>query len=90
MNKTSPSGAVGYWQILESTGKKFGLEINKEIDERYHMKKSTEAACDYLITAYKVFGNWTLSAASYNMGIYGVRKQLNRQNIPRTRRRRDE
>lgn len=79
MNVVSPAGAVGFWQILSSTGKQYGLEINKEVDERYHLEKSTEVACKYLKEAYKEFGSWTLAAASYNMGINGVAKQLERQ-----------
>ncbi len=68
MNVISPSGATGFWQFLEKTGKEYGLKINKEVDERYHVAKSTEAACDYLNKAYGKFRNWTLVAASYNAG----------------------
>ena len=78
-NVVSPAGATGFWQIMESTGKGYGLEINKEVDERYHLEKSTEAACRYLLEAKKELGSWTLAAASYNMGISGVKKQLERQ-----------
>ncbi len=78
---TSPAGAQGYWQFLEETGKKFGLTITEEIDERNHLEKSTEAACRYLKEAYREFNNWTLAAASYNMGIAGLRKQLNNQGV---------
>ncbi len=79
MNVVSPAGATGVWQIMEATGKDHGLEINKEVDERYHLEKSTEAACAYLKQAKKELGSWTLAAASYNMGIGGIRKQLKRQ-----------
>lgn len=78
-NVISPAGATGYWQFLEKTGKEFGLEVNKEVDERYHVVKSTEAACRYLQKAYDLFGSWTVASASYNMGIDGVSKQLSRQ-----------
>ncbi len=78
-NVVSPAGATGFWQIMESTGKEYGLEINKEVDERYHLEKSTEAACKYLKEAHKELGSWTLAAAAYNMGINGVQKQLKRQ-----------
>ena len=64
---------------MEATGKRYGLEINKEVDERYHVAKSTEAACIYLKEAYKELGSWTLAAASYNMGVGGIKKQLERQ-----------
>ncbi len=78
-NVVSPAGATGFWQIMEGTGKQYGLEINKEVDERYHLEKSTEVACKYLREAYAEFGSWTLAAASYNMGIKGVENQLERQ-----------
>lgn len=78
-NVVSPAGAVGYWQIIEATGKKLDLEINEDVDERYNVEKSTEAACKYLLEAYKVFGNWTITAASYNMGIEGISKQIENQ-----------
>ncbi len=78
-NVVSPAGATGVWQIMEATGKGYGLEINKEVDERYHLEKSTEAACKYLKQAKKELGSWTLAAASYNMGISGIKKQLKRQ-----------
>jgi membrane-bound lytic murein transglycosylase D len=78
-NAVSPSGATGFWQIMESVGKKYGLEINDEVDERYDVEKSTEAACKYFKEAFGLFKNWTLAAASFNMGINGVGKQLERQ-----------
>ena len=78
-NVVSPVGATGFWQIMENTGKEYGLEINKEVDERYHLQKSTEAACKYLLEAKNELGSWTLAAASYNMGISGVKKQMERQ-----------
>ncbi|MEE9431758.1 MAG: transglycosylase SLT domain-containing protein [Melioribacteraceae bacterium] len=75
-NLTSPRNAVGFWQFVKSAGKQFGLEINKEVDERYNVEKSTQAACKYLLAAKNKFGTWTLAAASYNMGITGIKKQL--------------
>lgn len=78
-NVVSPAGARGFWQFMERTGKEYGLEINKEVDERYHLEKSTQAACDYFNEAYKKFQSWTLVAASYNMGMYGLEKNLERQ-----------
>lgn len=76
VNGVSPKEAVGYWQIREAAGKELGLEITKEVDERYDPIKSTEAACKYLKKAYEKFGNWTLAAASYNRGVAGVRSDL--------------
>lgn len=78
-NSVSPSGAVGYWQILEATAKQYGLEVNGEVDERYHVERSTEAACKYLKEAYDKYGSWEMAAASYNMGMGGISKQLKRQ-----------
>ena len=80
-NVVSPAGAKGFWQFMEKTGKEYNLEINNEVDERYHLEKSTQAACDYLKNAYQKFGSWTLVAASYNMGMYGLEKNLKRQNV---------
>jgi len=78
--KVSPSGAAGFWQIMKGTAREYGLEVNYAIDERYHLIKSTEAACKYLQKAYNKFGSWTLAAASYNMGINGVQRQVKKQN----------
>ena len=80
-NVVSPAGAAGYWQIMKSTGRENGLEINNEIDERYHIEKSTQVACDYLNEAYERFGNWTLAAASYNMGMAGTSRRLAEQGV---------
>lgn len=78
-NLTSPMNAVGFWQFLKATGKQYDLTINSEIDERYHVEKSTVAACKYLLDSYEKYGSWTLTAATYNMGKNGVSKQLERQ-----------
>lgn len=78
-NAVSPAGARGFWQFMTSTGKEYGLEISDEVDERYHVEKSTEAACRYLLDAYEKYEDWSLVAASYNMGMAGVNRQLERQ-----------
>lgn len=80
-NVVSPVGASGFWQIMEKTGEEFGLEISKDIDERYHLEKSTQVACDYFLRAYEKFGSWTLAAASYNLGISGVERRLKMQKL---------
>ena len=80
-NAVSPAGAKGYWQFLESTGKNYGLVINNEVDERYDPIKSTHAAAKYLRDAHNVLKNWTLVAASYNMGVGGVQGELARQKV---------
>ncbi len=80
-NVVSPAGAASWWQFLDKTGKVFGLEVNEEVDERYHLEKSTEAACRYFLLAYREFGSWALVAASYNMGIEGLRRQMTQQGV---------
>ena len=79
LNVVSPSGATGFWQFLEKTGKEYGLIINKEIDERYHVEKATEAACAYLNKSYIKFGNWTLVASSYNAGQGRIDETIEKQ-----------
>jgi len=81
LNDISPKDAVGYWQILKTSGRELGLEIEKDVDERYDPLKATEAACKYLNNAYRKFGNWTLVAASYNRGIAGVGRALESQQV---------
>lgn len=75
----SPANAIGFWQFLKGTAQDYGLEINSEIDERYHVEKSTNAACDYLKDSYERYGSWTLVAASFNAGMNGIKKQIERQ-----------
>src|ERR1035437_1516995 len=78
-NAVSPSGAAVFWKMMKGVRKKYGLEINDEVDKKYDVEKSTEAACSYLKESYGLFKNWTLAAASFNMGMNGVEKQLERQ-----------
>jgi len=80
-NAVSPAGAKGFWQILKVTGRENGLEINANVDERYHLEKSTEVACKYLNNAKKRFGSWTLAAAAYNAGNAGISKRLKQQDV---------
>ncbi|MFO8055607.1 MAG: lytic transglycosylase domain-containing protein, partial [Bacteroidales bacterium] len=67
-NVVSPAGARGFWQFMKGTATELGLEINAQVDERYHLEKSTVAACKYLREAKERFGSWTLASAAYNMG----------------------
>lgn len=80
-NAVSPAGAKGFWQFMEATGAEYELEINKEVDERYHVQKSTEAACKYLRKAYDKFGSWTLAAAAYNRGMNGIVRDMEEQMV---------
>jgi membrane-bound lytic murein transglycosylase D len=68
-NLSSKVGATGFWQFMSYTGPGYNLEINDNVDERFDVMKSTDAACKYLKQAYAKFGNWTAAAASYNCGM---------------------
>ena len=74
-NAISRVGATGFWQFMSYTGPGYNLEIGKDVDERYHIMKSTDAACKYLKQAYAKFGSWTAAAASYNCGMGGYQRQ---------------
>jgi hypothetical protein len=76
---TSSAGAKGVWQFMEPAGEAYGLEVNDQIDERYNIEKSTQAACKFILHLKKKFGSWTLAAAAYNMGEGGVSKRLTEQ-----------
>ena len=76
INAISPSGAKGVWQFMPGTAKESNLEVTEQVDERYHIEKSTQAACEYLIKAKNKFGNWTVAAASYNGGITGLQNHI--------------
>jgi len=80
-NVTSPAGAKGFWQLLRGAAKENGLEVNDNVDERYHLEKATRAACDYLLKAKKKFGTWTMAAAAYHDGNGGLNKKLNEQQV---------
>jgi len=81
VNTVSAAGAEGFWQFMKPTGIKYGLEITEEVDERYNVEKATQAACDYFKEAYEQYKNWTLVAASYNRGIDGVQKAIEKQKV---------
>lgn len=80
-NVVSPAGATGFWQIMKATGREYGLEVNDNVDERYHVEKATQVACDYLNKWKSRFGNWTLTAAAYNAGPAGVQKYMGIQQV---------
>ena len=78
-NVRSPAGAKGFWQIMSTTGRDYGLEINSNVDERYHLEFSTKVAAKYLKKAKEKFGSWALAAAAYNRGINGIQRNLTTQ-----------
>lgn len=81
VNAVSPAGARGVWQFMPATAKEKGMEVSDEVDERYHIEKSTEAACKYLLSAKEKFSSWTLAAASYNGGMGGISKKMEEQHV---------
>ena len=81
LNKVSPSNAVGFWQLLKGTAQDFKLEVNNDVDERYHPIKSTHAAAKYLKMAHEKFGTWANAAASYNIGRRGLSNALDKQDV---------
>jgi LysM repeat protein len=78
-NAVSPQKASGFWQIMATTAHHYELEIGEDVDERFNVEKATEAACKVLQDAYNRYGNWTMAAASYNLGMGGIDKQINKQ-----------
>ena len=81
IDETSTAGAAGMWHFMKTTGREYGLEINRNVDERYHIEKSTKVAAEYLINSKERFGSWTLAAAAYNAGNYGIAKRLETQQV---------
>lgn len=80
-NVTSPAGAKGFWQIMRTTGRELGLEVNANVDERNNIELATRVACKYLKKAKEKLGSWTLAAASYNRGIAGIQRIMKKQQV---------
>ena len=80
-NIVSPAGATGFWQIMKQTGREYGLEVNANVDERYHLEKSTEVACKYLQKYKDKYGSWSLAAAAYNAGPGSISKFMDIQQV---------
>lgn len=80
-NAVSSAGARGFWQFMPETAKQMGLEVSETVDERFHLEKATQLACEYLLKAKAKFGSWTLAAASYNGGMSGIAKHLEFQEV---------
>ncbi|MDB5014974.1 MAG: murein transglycosylase [Daejeonella sp.] len=80
LSGTSSKGASGYWQFMPQTARDYGLKVNKSVDERQQVRKSTIAACKYIRSLYSEFHNWTLVAAAYNIGETKLKHQMVLQN----------
>ncbi|MFT6065712.1 MAG: hypothetical protein ACJAYY_002435 [Paraglaciecola sp.] len=81
IDETSSAGAAGMWHFMKATGQEYGLEINNNVDERYDIEKSTKVAAEYLKNSKERFGSWTLAAAAYNAGNYGISRRLETQEV---------
>jgi LysM repeat protein len=77
----SPVGALGYWQFMPFTGKRFGLKKRSDMDERLCFEKATGAALQYLEILHGMFGKWTLALAGYNCGERCVGNAIKEQNV---------
>jgi membrane-bound lytic murein transglycosylase D len=77
----SRARALGLWQFIASTGTRYGLKIDRWIDERMDPIKSTRAAINYLTELHSYFGDWTTALASYNCGEFKVQRVINSQHV---------
>ena len=77
----SSKGAIGYWQFIKSTGRSYGLTIDRNIDERRNFFASTKAAVSYLKELHGLFGSWTLAAAAYNVGEDRIQDEKTKQKV---------
>lgn len=78
-NVVSSANAVGFWQFLKPTAQSYGLEVRDGVDERYNVEKATRAAAKMLKDLKNKYGNWTMAAAAYNLGMGNMNKQIKRQ-----------
>ncbi|MBK8700496.1 MAG: lytic transglycosylase domain-containing protein [Saprospiraceae bacterium] len=78
-NATSSSGAKGLWQFMKGTAGDYGLEVNTEVEERFHYEKSTRAAAKFIKMLKNKTGSWINAAAAYNMGLAALNKSLEAQ-----------
>lgn len=77
----SYAGAMGMWQIMKSTAKDCNLTINRDVDMRRDPKLATRAACKFLKWTHSNLDSWTLSAASYNLGMKGIKNRIEDQKV---------
>ncbi len=72
----SHASAVGPWQFIRGTGKRYGLKITPEIDERQDLFKASKAAAMYFKDLHNVFSSWELALSAYNAGEYGIIRRI--------------
>ena len=77
----SPKGAIGFWQFLPATGRRYGLSVNESIDQRRSLTASTKAVVTYFSELYEKFGSWSLVAAAFNMGEEGLQAEILAQGV---------
>ena len=80
-NNSSPAGASGFWHFLRTSAREYGLEVNRNVDERYHLELATKVAAAYLKKSKERFGTWTLAAAAYNAGNARIANRLKNQQV---------
>lgn len=77
----SPKGAIGFWQFLPETARRYGLTVNRSIDQRRNLAASTDAAVTYFSELFERFGSWSLAAAAFNMGEEGLQAEILAQDV---------
>jgi membrane-bound lytic murein transglycosylase D len=80
LKSRSKASAVGPWQFIRETGKRYGLNIKSTVDERHSIVKSTQAAALFFQDLYNIFGSWELALSAYNAGEYGVIRRIRKAN----------
>jgi membrane-bound lytic murein transglycosylase D len=80
LKSRSKASAVGPWQFIKDTGKRYGLAIRSNVDERHSIIKSTQAAALFFQDLYNIFGSWELALSAYNAGEYGVIRRIRKAN----------
>jgi len=80
-NNSSPAGAAGFWHFLKSSAREYGLEVNRNVDERYNLELATKVAAEYLKKSKERFGTWALATAAYNAGNARIARSLKTQQV---------